>query len=88
MAADEKAVDLTFSGGGELISNASNTYLFVYVVGWFLYCHDFLPARGAAQRGVIKLMVWYVHWRSRSKCSLNTFYRLVHVLVLEQIFFS
>ena len=30
---------------------------------------------------------FYVHWRSSSKCSLNTFYRLVHVLVLEHIFF-
>ena len=29
---------------------------------------------------------FYVHWRSSSKCSLNTFYRLVHVLVLEHIF--
>ena len=30
---------------------------------------------------------FWIHWRSCSTCSLSTFYRLVHVWLLEQFFF-
>ena len=46
------------------------------------------PGRERQDRrgGIQIVMISQVHWRSSSKCSLNTFYRLVHVLVLEHIF--
>ena len=50
--------------------------------------HVWRPQGETGRRVVCHMMCAcsHIHWRSRSTCSLSTFYRLVHVSLLEQIF--